>query len=117
MKKALIVNTVMVNNGDAGLVTNLARTLSSYDYSVTIATYNYQFSVKNYKGFRFCKDIVGSSLNGPFKMFAYLMIPILMLVNSSYRSADMIIGAPGGYINSYYGFRWNKIGRYYMSIW
>lgn len=106
MKNVLIVNSVMVNNGDAGLVLNLVNKLSKSGYDVTIATYNYQFSVANYKQFKFCRDVASSILLGPRKIFACLVIPILMVFRKSYRSADLIIGAPGGYINSYYGFKW-----------
>jgi colanic acid/amylovoran biosynthesis protein len=106
MKKVLITNAVMVNNGDAGLVLNLANAFKKNNYDVTIATHNFQFAVKNYSGYKFCRDVVGSILLGKRNVFAYIAIPILMLFNKSYRSADIIVGAPGGYINSFYGFKW-----------
>lgn len=106
MKNALIINSVMVNNGDAGLVVNLFKALQKNKFSTTIATHNYQFSLKNYESLKFCRDILSIPVLGPKKIFSPILIPILMILNKNYRSADILIGAPGGYINSYYGFRW-----------
>lgn len=106
MKNVIIINSVMVNNGDAGLVINLAKKLGDLHFNVTVATYNYRFSKSTYRDFAFCKDVVSSVFLGPKKVLASFMIPLLMLLNRKYRRSDLVIGAPGGYINSYYGFRW-----------
>lgn len=106
IKKIVITNAVMVNNGDAGLVLGLYQKLTEAGYDVTIATHNYQFARKTYPNIKFIKDIVSSKFNGPRKIFALIALPFLFLTNRYYMKSEIIVGAPGGYINSYYGFFW-----------
>jgi len=72
MKNVIIINSVMVNNGDAGLVINLAKKLGNLHLNVTVATYNYKFSKLRYRDFTFCKDVISSALLGSKKYWLAL---------------------------------------------
>ncbi len=105
MTRVLICNGVLVNGGDAGLVITLKDKFEAQGEYVCIATHSYNFVKNNYTG-NFCKDIVGYHFAGYRNLFSLFAIPFAFLKSKEYRECDIIIGAPGGYINSYYGFFW-----------
>lgn len=105
MKKILIENAVPLNNGDAALIFALGESLEDRGFDVTYSTFNFQEVIEKYPD----KKWVKSPLNNKF----INKIPILKsyywklsLKKNGYF--DAVIGAPGGYINSYYGFT-NKL--------
>ena len=109
MPEVLITNAVMTNNGDAALVTTLASEIRRRGHRVSIATHNLAFATEHYPEWQFHQDVVGSRLLGPRRIFARAAIPVLVRFSQAYHAADIVIGAPGGYINSYYGFQWKAL--------
>lgn len=107
MKKIIINNTALRNNGDVALVDSLSGALKCRGYDVVLATSTPEAAKKNFPTINLCPDVFGYKW-GLFKkeVFSDVSALFLLIVNRHYRSADIIIGAPGGYINSFYGFAW-----------
>lgn len=109
MAKIIINSTAVRNNGDVALVTTLANALENRGHTVTIATPNAKEmrEIQNKKNL--CQDVLG--YKHPIfrkRILRDLAALICLLASSTYRKADAIIGAPGGYINSYYGYTWRR---------
>lgn len=102
--KVLIVSAVPINNGDAALVLGLYKALKDEGLRVKIATYKYETVKALYPEVPFVKDVLDSNNLRRLRVLKYLVIPFKILASKPYREADVILGAPGGYINSYYGF-------------
>nr|WP_319401194.1 polysaccharide pyruvyl transferase family protein [uncultured Carboxylicivirga sp.] len=114
----LIVNAVPLNNGDAALVFALYKKLTELNFNVKIATFQYDKVKKLYPAYQFVPDILDHKIlktrytqSGIFKV---MVLPILFVLSSSFIRSAYIIGAPGGYINSYYGF-FGKIYLYMLA--
>lgn len=103
MKNVLIVNAVPVNNGDAALVFALYEAIKERGYNVTIATHRFELVRHYYPNIAFVRDLLDYSFIKKSRIFKYLLIPLSILFIRAYREADVVVGAPGGYINSYYG--------------
>lgn len=113
-KKVLIVNAVPTNNGDAALVMSIYNRLKMENYEVEIETYDYELVKTLYPDVKFVKSIFDNKIIRKLGVFNKIIIPLLLrLRKKDYLTADIIIGAPGGYINSYYGF-FNKIYMMYI---
>lgn len=108
MKKVIIMNAVPTNNGDAALVLGLRDKLIEQGYEVWISTTKYDIVKKMYP------DVLWEKADYDFSPMYYRMFRILpglkkyilkrrVKKKETYRDADFVIGAPGGYINSYYG--------------
>lgn len=115
MDKVIIVNAVPLNNGDAALVFALESQLLELGYSVKIATFEIERVNKLYPNGKFIPDILDNSIfkkkflnNGIVKA---IIIPFLFLLSKEYSRSDYI-RAPGGYVNSYYGF----FGKIYLYL-
>jgi len=85
-------------------------------YSVKIATFEIERVNKLYPNGKFIPDILDNSIfkkkflnNGIVKA---IIIPFLFLLSKEYSRSDYIIGAPGGYVNSYYSF----FGKIYLYL-
>lgn len=107
MANIVINSTAVRNNGDTALITTLAIALESRGHSVTFAT-SHDGHMRSIQGrHNVCPDVLGNR----FPLFRFplmrdLAAIIALLFNRRMRHADVLLGAPGGYINSYYGFRW-----------
>ena len=107
MAAILINNTALRNNGDIALVRALGHALRDRGHSVTVCGQTVPSGQKQICGLPACKDVVGYRrrvFQRPVLADAAALM--LLLVNRKYRQADALIGAPGGYVNSFYGFRW-----------
>lgn len=118
MKKILIANAVPTNNGDAALVFGLRNKLIERGYDVTISTTRIDTVKSLYPDVKWVKSEYEFSKNAHrlFKIFPGIKSKILksrVLKNKIYENVDVIISAPGGYINSYYGIE-DKL--YCMSL-
>ncbi len=108
MKKVIIMNAVPTNNGDAALVFGLRDKLIEQGYEVWISTTKYDIVKKMYPGVLWERADYDFSpmYYKMFRVFPGLKKYILkhrVKKKKIYRDADFVIGAPGGYINSYYG--------------
>ncbi len=107
MKSILIANAVPTNNGDAALVFALRNKLIERGYDVTISTKNYKTVKKLYPDVKWMKS--EDDFNIIEKVLKRL-IPVEIILNTKvkmnkkYKNFDVVVSAPGGYINSYYGF-------------
>lgn len=109
MAKIIINTTAVRNNGDIALIFALEDALQQRGHDVTFATPhpNALFAIQKRKNA--CAEVLGYK----FKIFRHrffsdLSAILLLIFSKPYRQADAIIGAPGGYINSYYGFSWRR---------
>ncbi len=103
MKKILINNAVPTNNGDAALIFALYEKLTkNKDYEVNIATNNFELVSNIYPNIPFVKDILDFTIVKKARFFKYMLVPLFFIFYKPYREANVIISAPGGYINSYY---------------
>lgn len=113
-KKVMILHAVPTNNGDAALVMAVHDKFKSMGCTVKIETYDYNLIKKLYPELTFIKSIFDNKYIRHLGICNYLLIPILLLLRSKdYLDSDVFVAAPGGYVNSYYGF-FNKI--YMMFI-
>ncbi len=115
----LINNVVPLNNGDVALFLSLYNALNNKGFQVKIATYYYKQAIKLYPNLPFVKEL------GDYKLFVKLpflkpfLLPILFLLSKSYRESSIIIGTPGGYINSNYTIKNSlsvfKVAKYFRK--
>ena len=104
IKKILLTNSYAVNNGDMALVLALVGQLSKRGYTVSIATFYYTFLKKHYPQLLLVRELLD------YRFLRYNFIKKLFLLinfrfNKKYRTNDLFISSPGGYVNSYYGLR------------
>lgn len=104
-QKIIINNVVPLNNGDVALFLSLYRILLENGYSVKIAAYNYDTVVKEYPEMPFIPELAQGFLFRKLPWLKQFLLPFLFLLSRDYRKADIIIGAPGGYVNSYYSIK------------
>lgn len=98
----LIINAVPTNNGDAALLFSLYDKLNKLNINITIATQQYSSVKKIYPEINFIKDISDYRYIHRYKLISFLASLFLFLLKPAYRRSDFIIGAPGGYLNSFY---------------
>ena len=113
-KKILLINAVPTNNGDAALVFSLYKSLVSNGYSPHIATFRYKTIRKIYSDVPFIRDVLDYRFIHKYKLISSISIFLLFIFNRAYREADIILGVPGGYLNSYYNL-YNKLNVYRIS--
>jgi len=105
MKNILIMNAVPTNNGDAALVFSIYDKFKEKGNNVTIETYDYERVVELYSDRKFIKSLLDNKYVRKLKVINLMLIPLLLFLKyNTYKKFDTIVGAPGGYINSYYGF-------------
>lgn len=108
MKKVIIMNAVPTNNGDAALVLGLRDKLINRGYEVLISTTKFDTVKELYPEVSWEKadyEFKPMYLR-IFRVFPWLKKHVMkyrVKHNKAYQTADFVIGAPGGYINSYYG--------------
>lgn len=117
MKKILIMNAVPTNNGDAALVFGLKDKLINKGYDVTISTKRYNTVKRLYPDTQWIKSEDDFNL---LEAVIKKIIPIkyilkfkILIKKNKYKNFDIIISAPGGYVNSYYGF-YNRLYCMYL---
>lgn len=108
MKKILIYNAVPTNNGDAALVFGLRNKLLAKGYKVLISTLKLKKVNELYPDVSWTKAEYefNSKYNRIFKIAPFLKKRVMrsrIEKNPIYKDIDVVISAPGGYINSYYG--------------
>lgn len=109
MANFIINTTAARNNGDVALITALSSALEARGHRVTYATQHRKY-MHDVQGItNTCREVFGYS-NRFFqrRYFADLSALACLLFSRTYRAADVIVGAPGGYVNSYYGFNWRR---------
>lgn len=94
-----------LNNGDVALFLTLYKNLISKGFSVKIATYYYKQAIKLYPELPFVKELGDYKLFIKLPFLKPLLIPFLFIISKPFRKATIIIGAPGGYINSNYAIK------------
>lgn len=108
MTSIIINNTVLRNNGDAAIVTALRGALIDEGLDVCIGTSTRRFAKARYPALQLCGEVLGYSvgLARRNRIAGDLAALALLLFSRQYRRAKLLIGAPGGYLNSFYGFGW-----------
>ncbi|MEM5011281.1 polysaccharide pyruvyl transferase family protein [Niallia taxi] len=102
--KILIENTVPLNNGDAALIFGVGEKFKNKGMEVEYSTLNLNIISEKYPSEKWVKSILTSKVTKlPLIGFIYLLIKLLS--STKYREFDAFVSAPGGYVNSYYGFK------------
>lgn len=104
MASIVINNTAVRNNGDVALVAALAKALTSHGHRLAIATPDTIYARLVPALVTICPEVRGFRKQRYRKAFWSDLAAIALLMwNRTYRESDVIIGAPGGYLNSRYG--------------
>lgn len=102
--KILIENAVPLNNGDAALIFALGNKFEDDGNKVTYSTTHFEKVKKKYPNHNWIKTFISlRGINKPF--FGFWLLVLNVLFSKKHKDFDAIISAPGGYINSYYGFK------------
>lgn len=102
--KILIENTVPFNNGDAALIFSIGDKLEGKGYEVIYSTSNIKSAKEKYPKKKWMKSLLAYKVNrSPYLGFFTLFFAFIF--NIKLNKIDAVISAPGGYINSYYGFK------------
>lgn len=102
--RILIENAVPLNNGDAALIYAVGDKFENNNDEVTYSTTHFEEVQKKYPNKNWIKTFI--SLRGVNKpVFGFWLLFLNVLFSKKHREFDAIISAPGGYINSYYGFK------------
>lgn len=101
----LINNVVPLNNGDVALFYSLYTKLIAAGFQVKIATYYYKLAQGLYPDIPFVEEIGQHKIFMKLPFIKPFVLPLLFFFSRHYRAADVIIGTPGGYINSNYNIK------------
>ncbi|MBP2097440.1 polysaccharide pyruvyl transferase family protein [Enterococcus rivorum] len=104
----LIENAVPLNNGDAALIFALGEKLESLGHSVMYSCSEYKVVKKMYPEKKWIPSILSYRWVNNMPVFKQIYYYLSVLFRKKLKNQDLIISAPGGYINSYYGFE-NKM--------
>ena len=104
-ERILIVNAIPLNNGDAALVFSLYNRLIEKGHQVKIATYYYDEVTKQYPKYPFVKELAQHKLFVKLPFLKFLLLPLFFYFSKAHREATVIVGAPGGYVNSNYNIK------------
>ena len=104
-QNVIINNVVPLNNGDVALFLSLYKALTDKGFNVKIAAYNFDIATKAYPEIPFFPEICQGLLFRKLPFLKPLFLPLYFILSQNYRRANIIIGAPGGYINSYYSIK------------
>lgn len=109
-KRVLITNTCLLNNGDALLISALGSKLKKEGYSVFVSSKkNEKLCRKRYPKLKWVNNpqLFSGKLESIFSLIPEMKKHITCLrivLQRIFFKFDVIISAPGGYINKYYGF-------------
>lgn len=104
-KNVIINNVVPLNNGDVALFMALYHQLKEHGFNVQIAAYHYAIAKKAYPDLPLFPELCQGIIFRKLPFLKPYMLPIAFLISKYYRNADVIIGAPGGYVNSFYSIK------------
>jgi colanic acid/amylovoran biosynthesis protein len=113
-KKILLLNAVLTNNGDAALVFGLYEALLRKGHQVSILTMHYNKIKDSYSKYPLLNDRSSAWIFIKLPWLRRFFIAIQLLSLKEFKEADMIVGCPGGYMNSTYGIR-NKLLIFFLS--
>ena len=103
--RVLITNAYAVNNGDMSLVVALLHGLEGKGYDVSIATFHYDFLKTKYPELPLIRELLDYNIPTGATIVKKIFLKLNYLINSKYKSYEVYIGSPGGYMNSYYGLK------------
>ncbi|WP_317914160.1 polysaccharide pyruvyl transferase family protein [Carnobacterium maltaromaticum] len=101
----MIDYAVPLNNGDAALIFALGDELETLGHEVTYSTFQLDKVKKKYPEKVWIASILSNKYLNHIPIIRYIYYCIQILCNPVIKNQDLIIAAPGGYINSYYGFK------------
>lgn len=102
--KILVENAVPLNNGDAALIYALGDKFEKRGDEVVYSTTHFEKVQKKYPNKNWIKTFISlRGINKPVLGFWLLFLKVFF--SKKHREYDAVISAPGGYINSYYGFK------------
>ena len=106
--RIMIDFAVPLNNGDAALIFALGDELEKVGNQIIYSTFNYKKTKNLYPDKKWTRSVLSNKWINKFPVLNRLYYLIAIMFNQQLREQDLIIAAPGGYINSYYGFQ-NKL--------
>lgn len=101
----MIDYAVPLNNGDAALIFALGDELETLGHKVTYSTFQLNKVEKKYPEKVWIASILSNKYLNHIPIIRYIYYCIKILCHPIIKKQDLIIAAPGGYINSYYGFK------------
>ncbi len=114
-QKVLINNAVPLNCGDAALLIALYRQLVKKGHEVQIASYNYNDVIAKYPELPIVKELLLHRIFHKIPWAKKLLFPFAFNRSKAYQKADVIIGCPGGYVNSFYNIQ-NSLSSYRIAF-
>lgn len=112
--RVLIENAVPLNNGDAALIFSVGEKFESEGVDVTYATFNYDDVVRRYPDKKWVKSKLSNKYINKLPFIRKISTFIKVILDRDLRKYDAVVSAPGGYINSYYGF---EMKLYLLSLY
>ena len=103
-REITITSAVPINNGDAALVFSLENSLLENDFITNISTYHYDLVKNFYPEKKLIKEITDYYFFRKTPLLKPMAVKLLFPFKNEYKDSVAMISAPGGYINSYYGF-------------
>ena len=103
-KEITIASAVPINNGDAALVFSLENSLTEKDFNINISTFHYDLVKNFYPEKELIKEITDYYFFRKAPQLKPIAVKLLFPLKKKYENSIAVISAPGGYINSYYGF-------------
>lgn len=116
MKKVLIFNAVPFNNGDAALVFSLYKIFESQGFEVKIASFDFDYAKSTYKNYPIIRELTDYKILSKIPLSKYVksfLTPFMFIFSKQYKSNDLFVACPGGFMNSYYGFL--RVGLTFIS--
>ncbi|CAD5899713.1 polysaccharide pyruvyl transferase family protein [Carnobacterium maltaromaticum] len=101
----MIDNAVPLNNGDAALIFSLGDELEALGHTITYSTFQLKKVRTRYPNKKWTSSFLSARLINKLPGIRFLYYCLRILCSSVLRKQDLVISAPGGYINSYYGFK------------
>lgn len=103
-KEITIASAVPINNGDAALVFSLENSLIEKGFNINISTFHYDLVKNLYPEKELIKEITDYYFFRKAPQLKPIAVKLLFPFKKKYEDSIAMISAPGGYINSYYGF-------------
>ncbi|MDZ5759252.1 polysaccharide pyruvyl transferase family protein [Carnobacterium maltaromaticum] len=102
--KIMIEHGVPLNTGDAALIFALGDELENCGHEVIYSTFNLKKVKMKYPERKWKASVLSHRMLNRIPFLSSLYYYLCILFSKTARQQDLIISAPGGYINSYYGF-------------
>lgn len=101
----MIDNAVPLNNGDAVLIFALGDELEALGHTVTYSTFQLKKVQKRYPDKKWTASFLSNKWLNRIPGIRFLYYCLRILCSPVLKKQNLVISAPGGYINSYYGFK------------